>query len=110
METWEVEQCDNGNQRVTCPRCYHWMIVGPEWPGGGGYIARPCPYCFKASRIPGGPALVYDSNETFKITLEQANALEYIGLIQYSPLDGPNGIMYRPCAGVTIDKIRNSLA
>ena len=111
MDIWQVVVINKaGDQRITCPRCGNQFLTDETWPGGGGYIALPCSFCFKASRIPGGPALLYDSNQTAKLTLEQAEALVMVGEAEYSPMDGPNGLMYRPTKGKSVAEVMRYLA
>jgi hypothetical protein len=56
------------------------------------------------------PALIYNGTETLSVTREQAEALQFFGLVAYSPEDGPMGIVYRPMAGYTMADIKRSLA
>lgn len=52
---------------------------------------------------------MYDSNETIRLSREAAELLTFVGLVSYSPGDGPNGIVYRPCEGVTIEQVKEAI-
>lgn len=108
MDTFEVHDVSTLYRKVTC-RCGKSFLVDETWPGGR-VISLPCRFCSRTSRIPDGPALIYDSNETVSVTLQEAEVLADYGLIGYSPMDGPNGIMYRPAQGVTMQQVKDSLA
>lgn len=54
---FQVLPLTEGDALVTCPkvenRCGHGFIVHyPTWVRSNKLPTRPCPYCFKASRIP----------------------------------------------------------
>lgn len=55
-------------------------------------------------------ALIYDGAETLSVTSEQAEAWQFFDLVEYSPEDGPHGIVYRPTEGRTIADIKEALA
>lgn len=110
LRTWKVERDESGWQKLVCPnpKCQRVIFVDAEWPEGGankGYIARPCVYCFVTAKLPGGPALIYDSHDTLRVTEEIAEALAIIGKVRYSPEDGPNGIVYRPTGGLSVKDV-----
>lgn len=55
-------------------------------------------------------AYVYDSSETVPLSRDAAELLAFVGLVSYSPGDGPNGIVYRPSEGVTIEQVKEALS
>ena len=100
------------DQKVTCPRqeCGQSFRVSADWPGKNPYKTRMCPWCSSASSIPGFGALVYDGHDTLIISVAERDALLAVGLIQYSPGDGPYGIMYRPTNGLSANQVERKLA
>jgi len=108
MPSWEVQVLNHtGAIRVTCPRCsFSFVTYETEWPGPAKFSTRPCPACFAASRLPQGMALIYDGHDTIVVTQEIASAWEYFQLVRYSADDGPNGIVWRPKLGVSMERLQ----
>lgn len=53
---------------------------------------------------------LYANEETIPLLEDQAAALAYLGLIFYSPWDGPNGRFYRLCDSVTVDQVKGAIS
>jgi hypothetical protein len=59
VPSYEIAQCDlelDGKRvrglQVTCKRCSNWFIVhGSKWRKASTYATRPCPHCFKVSKL-----------------------------------------------------------
>lgn len=52
LPTWLVGVAPSRpGMRIICPRCDRVALVDASWPVGG-YATRPCPYCFRAAKIP----------------------------------------------------------
>lgn len=55
-------------------------------------------------------AIVYDSHDTLCVSRSTAESLQYLGLVRYSPMDGPQGIVYRPVSGKSVEDIKKVVA